>query len=72
MEKFAEKQNMKCFEASAKRGINVELIFKEMAELIIANKTDEEIKNEFVTRPHRLKILSKNDNNSIFHKKKFC
>ena len=72
MEKFAEKSNMKCFEISAKRGVNVELIFREIAELILANKTDEEIKNEFVIRPHSLNLKSNDDNYSFARKKKCC
>jgi small GTP-binding protein len=43
MDHYAEGKNIKSYEVSAKSGKNVEKIFKEIAELIIKNKTEEEI-----------------------------
>ena len=42
-EKFCEKYQMKYFEVSAKNGTNVELIFREIAQFILANKPEREI-----------------------------
>ena len=73
MEFFAEKNQIKkSFETSAKDGTNVDLIFKEMAELILANKTDEEINQEFLVRPHASSTLSKDSENLEPEKKKCC
>ena len=51
-------------------GTNVDLVFKEMAELILGNKTDEEIKEEFLIRPHSASTLSKDSQQ--LKKKKCC
>ena len=59
-EKLGEKYNMKYFETSAKEGTNVELIFKEIAELIISNKPEKEDNNN-------TSILSNQSNNSKKH-----
>ena len=60
-EKFSEKYNMKYFETSAKDGTNVELIFKEIAKLILSNKPEKEANNN-------TSILSYQPNSS----KKIC
>ena len=60
---FAEKKNMKCFETSAKDNINIELIFKEIAELICINS------------PEKLEKISKSKqlgNSKSINKKKCC
>ena len=67
MESFGAKKNMKCFEVSAKEGINVDNIFNEIVELILCKKTDEEIKEEF-TKKHRALIIPDKSKN----KKKGC
>ena len=73
MEFFAEKNQIKkSFETSAKDGTNVDLIFKEMAELILANKTDEEINQEFLVQPHASSTLSKDSENLMPKKRKCC
>jgi small GTP-binding protein len=73
MEFFAEKNQIKkSFETSAKDGTNADLIFKEMSELILANKTDEEINQEFLVRPHASSTLSKDSENLEPEKKKCC
>ena len=59
-EKFSKKYNMKYFETSAKEGTNVELIFKEIAELILSNKPEKEDNNN-------TSILSNQSNNSKKH-----
>ena len=59
IEKFAEKKEMKYFETSAKEGINIDEIFRELAEQILGNKTDEEINEEY-------KDINKN-NNSLYN-----
>ena len=70
MENFAKKKNMKCFETSAKEGTNVDLIFKEITKLILNNKTDEEINEEFLNRTINSTILSMD--NSFNNKKNCC
>ena len=48
MEKFAEDKGMKCFETSAKEGTNVDIIFRELTELILMDlpkKMKKKIKN---------------------------
>ena len=59
-EKFSKKYNMNYFETSAKEGTNVELIFKEIAELILSNKPEKEDNNN-------TSILSNQSNNSKKH-----
>ena len=54
-ENFGKKYEMKYFETSAKDGTNVEIIFKEIAQLILENKSAKKRKNT---------ILSKQNNNS--------
>ena len=60
-EKFSEKFNMKYFETSAKDGTNVELIFEEIAKLILSNNPEKEANNN-------TSILSYQPNSS----KKYC
>ena len=45
-ETFCEKYKMKYFEVSAKDGTNVELIFREIAQLILLNQPEKEINNK--------------------------
>ena len=71
MEKFSEKKNIKSFLTSAKNGTNIELVFKEIAQLILGNKTDEEINEEFGLKPRSLSSLS-HYNNQLQKKKKKC
>ena len=73
MEFFAKKENknIKSFETSAKDGTNVDKIFQEIAELILANKKEEEINQEFVMRPHSSSSLSK-DGQTDNKKNKCC
>lgn len=72
MEHYAEKENIKCFETSAKDGTNVDVIFQKIGELILANKTEEEIKEEFIIRPHSSSTLSKDSKTKEVKKKKCC
>jgi len=50
IEKFAEKKGMKYYETSAKEGTNIDTVFKELAEEILANinTNDEEIEESFI------------------------
>ena len=74
VDRFAEKEcgGIKYFETIGKDGTNVELVFKEMAELILGNKTDEEINEEFLIRPHSSSTLSKDSQKLENPKKKCC
>ena len=58
MESFAETKKMKSFETSAKNGSNVDLIFTEIASLILANKTEKEINELYTKNPQNLSISS--------------
>ena len=71
-DKFAEKKNMKCILTSAKDGTNVDVIFQEIAELVLANKTEEEIMEEFGTKERSLSTLSKDSHTLQPPKKKCC
>ena len=53
MDKYLQSKNMNSFETSAKTGENVGQIFEEITELILANKSEEEI----------IQLYSKNKNN---------
>ena len=48
VESYAEKKEMKYFETSAKDGVNVNKAFRELAELILENKSEEEIKEQYM------------------------
>ena len=71
MENFAEKKELKCFETSAKDNTNVNEVFEEMAKLILSNKTDEQIKEEFC-RHNSASYLSKYSQREDTEKKKCC
>ena len=58
MESFGETKKMKFFETSAKNGSNVDLIFTEIASLILANKTEKEIRELYTKNPQNLNISS--------------
>ena len=48
VERYADKKEMQYYETSAKDGNNVDKAFRELAELILENKTDEEIKEQYL------------------------
>ena len=72
MKSFAESKKMKCFETSAKSGENVETIFKEISSLILENKTDEEILEQFSKNIPNVSISTVKTNSSLTKKKKCC
>ena len=72
MNSFSEGKKMKCFETSAKTGENVETIFKEIASLILENKTDEEILDQFSKNLPNVSISTVKTNSSINGKRKCC
>ena len=59
MEHFAKSKNMDCYETSAKTGDGVDKIFESIAELILKDKSEEQIREEFIVRPHSNSTLSK-------------
>ena len=67
--KFAEKNNLKYFETSAKNGKNINNSFKEMIALILNDKTEQEIKKEFTKSDSSISINSGKDGKKI---KKSC
>ena len=71
MEKFGENKNIKTYETSAKTGENVNKIFTEIAELILANKTEENIKELYQKDKYNISISSK-DSRRKNNKKKCC
>ena len=71
MEQFAKRKNMKCFEVSAKEGKNVDLIFKEITKLILNNKTEDELIEEYSNRTVNSTILSVESHKS-YNKKNCC
>ena len=46
IQKYAEKKGMKYYETSAKEGINIDLVFRKIAELILSKSEEEEGKEE--------------------------
>ena len=67
--KFAEKNNLKYLETSAKNGKNINNSFKEMIALILNDKTEQEIKKEFTKSDSSISINSGKDEKKI---KKSC
>ena len=72
MNSFAESKKMKCFETSAKSGENVETIFKEISSLILENKTDEEILEQFSKNLPNVSISTAQTNTSLTKKRRCC
>ena len=72
IENFGKAKNMKCYEVSAKTGEGLDDIFKATAELILEGKSEEEIKEEFIIRPHSNSTLSKDSKKEGQGKKKGC
>ena len=73
IDNFAEKKGMKYFETSAKEGRNIDDIFRELAELILRGKTDEEINEEYKDNNKNNNSFSiLNDNKEKVKKKKSC
>ena len=67
--KFAEKNNLKYLETSAKNGKNINNSFKEMIALILNDKTEQEIKKEFTKSDSSISMNSGKDGKKI---KKSC
>ena len=67
--KFAEKNNLKYLETSAKNGKNINNSFKEMIALILNDKTEQEIKKEFTKSDSSISMDSGKDGKKI---KKSC
>ncbi len=74
LETFSNKKNMKCFETSAKDGTNIDLVFMELAKLILKDKSDQQIKEEFCHKNRSLSVFSKGSEGESKHsqKKKGC
>ena len=72
MNTFAESKKMKCFETSAKSGENVENIFKEISLLILENKTDDEILDQFSKNMPNVSISTVKTNSSLTKKRRCC
>jgi GTPase SAR1 family protein len=61
---------MNFYEASAKEGTNVDQIFTELAKLILEDKSDQQIKEEFSHKNRSLSVYSKESEESNNPKKK--
>ena len=73
LQNFANKKEMNFYETSAKDGTNVDLIFTELAQLILEDKSDQQIKEEFSHKNRSLSVYSKESEESNNpHKKKGC
>ena len=70
LENFASKKGMNFYEASAKEGTNVDLIFTELAQLILEDKSDQQIKEEFCHKNRSLSVYSKDSEESNNPRKK--
>ena len=72
VENFGKSKNMKYYEVSAKTGEGLDNVFKAIVELILEGKSEEEIKEEFIIRPHSNSTLSKDSKKEGQGKKKGC
>ena len=72
IEAFAEKKDMKYFESSAKEGINIDELFRELAELILKDKTEEEINEEYTNNNNYSLSILKNSKQESEKKKPCC
>ena len=72
VENFGKSKNMKCYEVSAKTGEGLDNVFQAIAELILEGKSEEEIKEEFIIRPHSNSTLSKDSKKEGQGKKRGC
>ena len=70
LENFASKKGMNFYEASAKEGTNVDQIFTELAKLILEDKSDQQIKEEFCHKNRSLSVYSKESEESNNPRKK--
>jgi small GTP-binding protein len=70
LQNFANKKEMNFYETSAKDGTNVDHIFTELAKLILEDKSDQQIKEEFSHKNRSLSVYSKESEESNNPKKK--
>ena len=70
LQNFANKKEMNFYETSAKDGTNVDHIFTELAKLILEDKSDQQIKDEFCHKNRSLSVYSKESEESNNPKKK--
>ena len=70
LQNFANKKEMNIYETSAKDGTNVDHIFTELAKLILEDKSDQQIKEEFSHKNRSLSVYSKESEESNNPKKK--
>ena len=70
LQNFANKKEMNFYETSAKDGTNVDHIFTELAKLILEDKSDQQIKEEFSHKNRSLSLYSKESEESNNPKKK--
>ena len=70
LQNFANKKEMNFYETSAKDGTNVDKIFTELAKLILEDKSDQQIKEEFSQKNRSLSVYSKESEESNNPKKK--
>ena len=70
LQNFANKKEMNFYETSAKDGTNVDHIFTELAKLILEDKSDQQIKEEFSHKNRSLSVYSKESEESNNTKKK--
>ena len=73
IEKYVQLNNMKYFEVSAKSGKNVDVIFTEIAKLILEGKSEEEIMEQFTNNNFNdSSIITLDSNKSIKKRNKCC
>ena len=73
IENYLKNNNMKYFETSAKNGKNLDVIFTEIVKLILGDKSEEEIMEQFGNNnPNDLSIITLESNKSINKRKKCC
>ena len=70
--KFAEKNNLKYIETSAKDGTNINESFQTIIDLLFDGKSSEEILNEFAKQDSPLCVVDDDDSMKVKKKKSCC
>ena len=72
IEKYAEKKEMKYYETSAKEGTNIDIIFMELAKLILSNNSLDEIIDDYNDYSYNNSSFNLSNESEPQKKKKIC
>lgn len=71
-DKLAAKKGIKNFETSAKTDVNIDKVFETLAELIIGDKTKEQLIEKYSDRENKRSVITKGGDGKGKKKKKCC